>query len=91
MHPHDAAARGLAEGDAVIIHNDQGRVRAPVHLSEDIMPGVVSLLEGMWVALDHDGVDTGGAANMLTSTHGTAPGRACIMHGVAVQVERATG
>lgn len=91
MHPLDAEARALREGDAVIIHNDQGRVRAPVHISEDIMPGVVSLLEGIWVALDHDGVDTGGAANMLTSTHGTAPGRACIMHGVAVQVERATG
>jgi anaerobic selenocysteine-containing dehydrogenase len=86
MHPLDAAPRGIADGDAVILSNAQGRVRVPVRLSDDLMPGVVSLPEGIWVDLDAEGIDVGGAANMLTATEGTAPGTACIMHGVPVQV-----
>lgn len=88
MHPADAAPRGLADGDMARVFNAQGAVRVPVHLSEAIMPGVVSLAEGMWVELDAEGVDVAGAANMLTTTDGTAPGVACIMHGVGVEVGR---
>jgi len=86
MHPADAASRGIADGETVVILNAQGRVRVPVRLSDDLMPGVVSLPEGIWVELDAEGVDVGGSANMLTSTEGTAPGIACIMHAVSVQV-----
>ena len=50
------------------------------------MPGVVCLPEGIWVDLDQDGVDQAGSANLFTSTAGTAPGTACIMHAVGVEV-----
>jgi len=38
--------------------------------------------------MDADGLYTAGAANMFTSTQGTAPGKACIMQGVSVEVSR---
>lgn len=89
MHPADAAARGIVNGDVARVFNAAGAVRARVRLCEDLAAGVVCLPEGVWVALDSDGVDTAGAANMLTSTQATAPAAACIMHGVGVQVTRA--
>ena len=87
MHPADATARGLADGDLVLIFNDRGAARVPVRLSAEIMPGVVSLLEGMWVELDAGGVDVAGSANMFTATEGTAASTACIMHGIGVEVQ----
>ncbi len=89
MHPQDAAARSIAHGDPVRMHNAQGALRVTVQLSPDLVPGVVCLPEGIWVELGADGVDRGGAANMLTSTTGTTPGTAAIMHAVGVEVERA--
>ena len=50
-----------------------------VRLNDDLAPGVVCLQ------------DIAGSANMVTSTQGTAPGTACIMHGVGVEVGREDG
>jgi anaerobic selenocysteine-containing dehydrogenase len=86
MHPRDAAARGIVDGDMVCLFNAQGGSYVRADLSEDIIPGVVCLPEGIWVELDAAGVDGAGAANMLTTTEGTAPGTACIMHAVGVEV-----
>jgi anaerobic dimethyl sulfoxide reductase subunit A len=88
MHPADAAARGICAGDRVRLINAQGEAWIPVRLSEDLTPGVVCLPEGVWVALNADGVDTAGSANMFTSTRGTEPGVACIMHAVRVEVRK---
>ena len=65
MHPRDAEARGLVEGGAVRVRSRVGEVEAPLELSEDLMPGVVSLPHGwghrgpglrMGVAEAHPGV-----------------------------------
>ena len=88
MHTSDAAARGIADGDLVCVFNAQGETRVPVILDDDIMQGVASLPEGMWVDLDADGVDVGGAANMLTETTGTKPGVCVIMHAIGVDVRK---
>lgn len=88
MNPLDAAKRGIAAGDAVRIFNDQGEGIVTVHLSREIMLGVVSLPEGIWMRLDANGVDHAGSANLFTSTLGTAPSTANIMHGMAVEVVR---
>ena len=88
MHPQDATPRGIQDGERVLLFNDQGKARVLVHLSQDLVPGVVCLLEGIWVALDAEGVDTIGSANMFTSSNGTAPSRACIMSGIPVDVRR---
>ncbi|HLE85076.1 MAG TPA: molybdopterin-dependent oxidoreductase, partial [Thermoanaerobaculia bacterium] len=46
MHPDDAAARGLADGALVEIVSRTGRVRAPLEVTDEIKPGVVSLPHG---------------------------------------------
>lgn len=88
MHLLDAAQRGIAHGDTVRLFNAQGVVRLVVHLTEDITPGVVSLMEGVWVELDSQDIDRAGAVNILTSTKGTRPGYACIKHAVGVEVTK---
>lgn len=52
------------------------------------MPGVVSLPEGARAEFDAGRVDMAGSANMLTATDGAAPGAACIMHEITLEVRR---
>jgi len=91
MHPHDMADRGLVDGGLVKIYNDHGTCIVPVRASDAIMPGVVSLLEGVWVELNIHGEDTAGSANMLTSNNATNPAQANIQHAVPVQCCLVTG
>jgi anaerobic selenocysteine-containing dehydrogenase/Fe-S-cluster-containing dehydrogenase component len=46
MHPADAAARGLGEGDEATVRNDRGRITLRVRLDHGLRPGVVHVLEG---------------------------------------------
>ncbi|MCP3135934.1 molybdopterin oxidoreductase family protein [Pyxidicoccus xibeiensis] len=46
MHPEDAARRGLADGAEVTITSRVGAVTVPVSVTNDVMPGVVSLPHG---------------------------------------------
>ncbi|MGC4062483.1 MAG: molybdopterin-dependent oxidoreductase [Aquabacterium sp.] len=46
IHPQDAAARQLQDGQQVTVASRVGQVSVPVHLTEDIRPGVVSLPHG---------------------------------------------
>ena len=48
MHPDDAAARALAEGDLVRIFNDLGEVHCTLNVAAGIRPGTVSLPKGLW-------------------------------------------
>jgi anaerobic selenocysteine-containing dehydrogenase len=48
MHPDDAQARGLAEGDLVRIFNDRGEVHCPLSVTPAIRPGIVSMPKGLW-------------------------------------------
>jgi ferredoxin-nitrate reductase len=43
LHPHDAAALGVGEGDLVVVQSRRGEVRAAARLSAGIRPGVVFL------------------------------------------------
>jgi len=92
MNEDDAAALGLADGDAAVVESATGKTKAPVILSSSITRGVVSLPEGSWFAepeADATDVLTAGAANALTSTEGTEESRSCVMHGIAVRVRKA--
>ncbi|MFF8846178.1 molybdopterin oxidoreductase family protein [Streptomyces sp. NPDC015127] len=46
VHPDDAARLGLRDGATVAITAHGGRVEAPVEITDDIRPGVVSLPHG---------------------------------------------
>ncbi len=48
IHPNDAEARGIADGDTVRIFNDQGEVVCRVQVHTRIRPGVVMLPKGAW-------------------------------------------
>lgn len=67
VHPDDAAALGLSDGDPAIVRSRVGEVRVPVEVTDAIRPGVVSIphgwghdLEGsrMSVAQEHAGVNS---------------------------------
>jgi anaerobic selenocysteine-containing dehydrogenase len=46
MNRGDADARRIADGDTVSIVSRTGRIEVPAELSDDMMPGVVSLPHG---------------------------------------------
>jgi anaerobic selenocysteine-containing dehydrogenase len=46
MHPHDAAAAGLAEGDVADVSTPTATIRLPVRLLDTLMPGVVAVPHG---------------------------------------------
>jgi anaerobic selenocysteine-containing dehydrogenase len=94
MHPVDAAARGIEAGDGVVVRSRVGEVTAPVELTDDLMPGVVSLPHGwghtmggtrLGVASSRPGVN----ANVLTDGDDLDPisGNATL-NGIPVTVER---
>jgi molybdopterin guanine dinucleotide-containing S/N-oxide reductase-like protein len=70
LHPQDAEARGIADGDLVRLHNDRGGVICAGRLSERVRPGVVHSYESSAV-YDPTGApglsdDRGGCVNVLT-------------------------
>jgi anaerobic selenocysteine-containing dehydrogenase len=48
MHPEDAHARGIGEGDEIRVFNDLGAVTCVAAVSPEARPGVVSLPKGLW-------------------------------------------
>jgi biotin/methionine sulfoxide reductase len=48
LHPADAAARGLRDGDLVRIFNDRGACLAGLAVDEAVRPGVAQLSTGAW-------------------------------------------
>jgi anaerobic selenocysteine-containing dehydrogenase len=46
MHPDDASARGLADGQAIRVTSANGAIDSAVALDEALMPGVVSMVHG---------------------------------------------
>ena len=68
INTEDAAARGIADGDVVELYNDRGTILAGAVVSDDIMPGVLSIYEGVWPSLDSKGRCNSGLVNFLTSS-----------------------
>jgi anaerobic selenocysteine-containing dehydrogenase len=46
LHPDDAGARGLADGDRVRVVSRVGAIELPLQVSDEIRPGVVSIPHG---------------------------------------------
>jgi anaerobic selenocysteine-containing dehydrogenase len=66
IHPEDAARAGLTKGDVARVSSEAGSVEVPVEISDEMMPGVVSLPHGwghdkpgarLSVAREHAGVN----------------------------------
>ena len=76
IHPQDAAARGIGDGDVVRLYNDRGACLAGAVLSEALRPGVVQLSTGAWYDPEDPTADkplcVHGNPNVLTRDAGTS-------------------
>ncbi len=62
LHPADAEARGIGDGDVVTVHNELGTIRCVASITEAVPAGTVAVPFGRWTA-----DASGGGANSLTS------------------------
>ncbi len=84
LHPEDAAARSLADGDPVTVRNERGSIVLRTLISRRVRPGVVSASMG-WNKLSHGGL----GVNQLTSQRLTDLGDGPTFYSTLVFVERA--
>jgi anaerobic selenocysteine-containing dehydrogenase len=94
MHPDDAKARQIEHGATVRVSSRVGRVEVKVELTDDVMPGVVSLPHGfghhragakLRVAAEQPGVSLNDLTDdrALDALTGTA-----VLNGTPVEVVR---
>jgi biotin/methionine sulfoxide reductase len=95
MHPADAAARGIADGDIVRVFNDRGACLAGAVLTEDVRESVVQLPTGAWFEPVDDPAGplcAHGNPNVLTADRPTSRlAQGCTGQHVLVQIERYEG
>lgn len=84
--PQDAEARGIADGDRVVVKNDRGQVELIARLSEHCTaPGVVKAIKSPWPKKEKDGKNI----NALTSDVLTDIGNNSTYHTNLVEVAKA--
>jgi anaerobic selenocysteine-containing dehydrogenase len=91
VNPIDATRLGLAEGGRARVSSATGELSAPVEITEDIMPGVVSIPHGwghdapgvrLGVAAEHAGVNS----NLLSPVDVDVPSGNAVLNGIPVEV-----
>ncbi|MED5432373.1 MAG: molybdopterin-dependent oxidoreductase [Pseudomonadota bacterium] len=96
IHPQDAQRLGVDEGDDVVLSSPAGTIVLPAWLSDDIMPGVISVPHG-W-GHDRDGVQLGVARrvagqsvnDVIGSNRVEAVTAMAQLNGIPVKVEAAS-
>jgi biotin/methionine sulfoxide reductase len=96
MHPADAAARGIRDGDVVRVFNDRGSCLAGAVVTDTVRPRVIQLSTGAWYdpldPADPDALCVHGNPNVLTFDRGTSKlAQGCSGQHALVQVERWMG
>ena len=95
VHPDDAVRLGLADGGRALVRSAAGELEAPVEITDDIMPGVVSIPHGwghdapgarLAVASQHAGVNSNVLADesLIDPLSGNA-----VLNGIPVELEPA--
>lgn len=92
IHPDDAAATGVSDGSLARVSSIAGELEVPVEVSDEMMPGVVSLPHGwghdkprtrMSIAREHAGVNN----NLLApGTFVDVPSGNAAVNGIPVEV-----
>lgn len=93
VNPVDAAAVAIEDGEVVIVCSRDGRVRVPVEITEDVVPGTLTLPhgwghEGGWRVANQRG---GANYNILTAARADAAEQISGMshlNGLPVRIER---
>ena len=96
MHPYDAKARGIADGDIVRVFNSRGACLAGVRITDGIRRGVIQLPTGAWYDPADPEADkplcVHGNPNVLTRDVGTSSlAQGCTGQLTTVEVERFNG
>lgn len=86
LHPDDARARGIAEGDTVRVFNELGEVICRAQLSDRVRPGVVSMPKGAWQKSSKNGRTS---TALCPATANVVGGGACY-NDARVEVSRMT-
>ena len=84
IHPADAAARAIGDGDTVRIYNGRGSFSAKARVSDRVRRGVAATLSVWWKKLSPDGRN----ANDVTSQALADMGGAATFYDCLVEVER---
>ena len=91
VSPADAERLGLAEGGRARVSSSVGELVAPVEITDEIMPGVVSIPHGwghdapgvrLGVATEHAGVNS----NLLAPVEVDVPSGNAVLNGIPVEV-----
>ena len=85
LHPADAAARGLSQGDRVVVANDTGSLTMQLRLSDEVQPGVAHSPKGRWPK--REPVDAN--VNVLNPGRQADLGGSSAVHSVEVSIRRA--
>jgi biotin/methionine sulfoxide reductase len=96
IHPRDARARGIRDGDVVRLYNDRGACLAGAVLDEALRPGVVQLSTGAWYDPEDPAADNPlcihGNPNVLTRDAGTSKlAQGCTGQLAVIEIERFDG
>ena len=84
MHPTDAEARGIGDGDAVRVWNDRGSLELSALINGSVPPGVVAARLD-WAKMHPDGSNV----NALTSERLTDLGAGATFYSTLVEVGKA--
>jgi anaerobic selenocysteine-containing dehydrogenase len=95
VHPDDAERLGLVDGEEAVVRSRTGEIMVPVEVTDDVMPGVVSIPHGwghdlpgmaLSVAGEHAGTNSNVLADelVLEPLSGTA-----VLNGIPVELEPA--
>jgi anaerobic selenocysteine-containing dehydrogenase len=92
VHPGDAERLGLADGEVAVVRSRAGAIVVPIEVTEDVMPGVVSIPHGwghdlpgvaLGVAGEHAGTNSNVLADelLIEPLSGTA-----VLNGIPVEL-----
>lgn len=83
IHPQDAAARGIEDGDDVIVWNDRGSYQIKANVTDKMLPGTV-VSQGLWWGRDGQRR----RANALTPDRLADMGGGAVFFSTVVDVKR---
>jgi len=84
IHPSDAAARAIVDGDKVRVFNDRGSLVLTARVTDRAREGVVVAISIWWRKLSPDSTN----ANMVTGQALTDMGRAATFYDTLVEVQK---
>ena len=87
IHPSDARARGIAEGERVEVFNDRGRFEAEAQVTDEVREGVVVSPRGYWASASA----SARSVNVVNSSRYADIGRAPTFSDTLVEVRRVEG